>query len=191
MIEISDEQKAQELISSFICSKDQDVEMFLKHKAVSFEKAGKSRTFFIFDEDAESFNVLAYYTLALQVLKVPSSFSNREVKKIDGFSAKIRGERITAVPAILIGQVGKNDLYQESLTGFKLMQYCLSTLFDGQAQLGGRVVMLECKDIPYLIDFYKQFGFIKLERDCQEDELVQLIKTLREDELIEKTELQQ
>ena len=161
--------------------------MFIKNKAIPFEKTGKSRSFFIFDEDAESFKVLAYYTLALQVLKVPSSFTNREVKKLDGFSAKIRGERITAVPTILIGQVGKNELYRESLTGFKLMQYCLSTLFDGQMHLGGRVVMLECKDTPYLIDFYKQFGFIKLEKDYQEDELVQLVKTLREEELIEQT----
>ncbi len=66
------------------------------------------------------------------------------------------------------------------------MQYCLSTLLDGQKYLGGRVAMLECKDIPYLIDFYKQFGFIKLERDYQEDELAQLVKTLREEELIEQ-----
>lgn len=68
------------------------------------------------------------------------------------------------------------------------MQYCLSTLLDGQMRLGGRIVMLECKDIPYLISFYEQFGFIKLERDYQGGDLIQLIKILREDEMIERND---
>ena len=40
--------------------------------------------------------------------------------------------------------------------------------------------------MPYLIDFYSQFGFAKLEKDYQEDELIQLIKILHESELIEE-----
>lgn len=160
------------------------MENFLKERAMVFERMGKSRTFLIFDEDADQFKVLAYFTLALQVLKIPESLSNRKIKSLDGFNAKIHGERITEFPAILIGQLAKNDLYKENLSGFKLMQYCLSTLLDGQMRLGGRIVMLECKDIPYLICFYEQFGFIKLERNYQEGDLIQLIKILREDELI-------
>ncbi len=67
----------------------------------------------------------------------------------------------------------------------KAQELILSTLLDGQTRLGGRIVMLECKDIPYLICFYEQFGFIKLEKDYQEGDLIQLIKILREDEIIE------
>ena len=186
---MSDEQKAQELISIFVCSKDSDVENFLKERAIAFEWMGKSRTFLIFNENEEEFKVLAYFTLALQVLKIPESFSNRKIRNLDGFNAKIHGERITEFPAILIGQLAKNDLYKDHLSGFKLMQYCMSTLLDGQMRLGGRIVMLECKDIPYLIYFYEQFGFIKLERDYQEGDLIQLIKILREDELIESNNI--
>ena len=182
---MSDERKAQELISIFVCKKDADIENFLKDRAIAFEKLGKSRTFLVFDEDKEDVNVLAYFTLALQVLKVPESLSNRKIKNFDGFNAKINGERITEFPAILIGQVAKNDLYKEKITGFDLMQYCLNTLLDGQMRLGGRIIILECKNISYLIDFYEMFGFIKLEKEYQEDELIQLIKVLQEDELIE------
>ena len=182
---MSSESKAQELISIFECSKDTDIENFLKYKAIAFEKLGKSRTFLIFDEDEEEFKVLAYFTLALQVLKIPETFSNRKVKEFDGFSAKIKGNRITEFPVILIGQVGKNDLYKEKIASYDVMQYCLSTLLDGQMRLGGRIILLECKDVPYLIEFYNQFGFIKLEKDYQKDELIQLIKILQEDELIE------
>lgn len=143
---------------------------------------GEKQNFFDFNENEEEFKVLAYFTLALQVLKIPESFSNRKIRNLDGFNAKIHGERITEFPVILIGQLAKNDLYKDHLSGFKLMQYCMSTLLDGQMRLGGRIVMLECKDIPYLIYFYEQFGFIKLERDYQEGDLIQLIKILREDE---------
>lgn len=162
------------------------MENFLIERAIAFERMGKSRTFLLFDEDEEEFKILAYFTLALQVLKIPESFSNRKIKNLDGFNAKIHGERIREFPAILIGQLAKNDLYKDRLSGFELMQYCLSTLLDGQTRLGGRIVMLECKNIPYLIHFYEQFGFIKLDRDYQESDLIQLIKILREEELIEK-----
>ncbi|MEQ8154369.1 MAG: hypothetical protein ABRQ25_05735 [Clostridiaceae bacterium] len=185
---MSDELKAQELISIFVCERDYDIENFIKDKAILFEKLGKSRTFIIFDEENEDFQVLGYYTLALQVLKVPDELSNRKIKNFDGFNAKINGEKITEFPTILIGQFGKNDLHKGKLTGFELMQYCLNTLFDGQSRLGGRIVMLECRDVEYLTNFYRQFGFIKLEKDYKENELLQFIKILQEDELIEKNQ---
>lgn len=43
--------------------------------------------------------------------------------------------------------------------------------------------MLECKEIPYIVNLYERFGFQKLERDYKEDELLQMIKVLEEDEI--------
>jgi len=183
---MSDEEKAQGLISIFVCGKDFDIESFIKEKAIIFERLGKSRTFLIFNEDADDFRILAYFTLALQVLKVPEELLGRKTKAFDGFSSKIKGDKITEFPTILIGQLGKNDLFKESISGFDVMQYCLSTLLEGQARLGGRIIMLECKNIPYLIGFYEQFGFCKLEKEYEEDELIQMVKILKEDEVIEK-----
>jgi predicted GNAT family N-acyltransferase len=181
---MSNEEKAQELISVFVCEKDKDIESFLKEKAILFEKLGKSRTYFIFNEDEDEFNILAYFTLAMQVLKVPEELlSGRKTKVLDGFSSKIRGSKITEFPTILIGQIGKNDLYRELISGFEVMEYCLSTVFKGQAVLGGRIIMLECKEIPYIVNLYERFGFQKLERDYKEDELLQMIKVLEEDEI--------
>lgn len=183
---MSDEEKAQELISIFICEKDKDVENFLKEKAILFEKLGKSRTYFIFNEDEDDFNILAYFTLAMQVLKVPEEFlSGRKTKALDGFGSKIRGVKITEFPTILIGQIAKNDLSKELISGLEIMEYCLLTIFKGQAVLGGRIIMLECKDIPYIVNLYERFGFQKLERDYEEDELLQMIKILEDDEIIE------
>lgn len=183
---MSDEAKAQELISFFVCQKDSDIENFLKERSILFEKLGKSRTFFIFDEDDDEFKILAYFTLALQVLRVPEELlSGRKTKFFDGFNAKLKGEKITEFPTILIGQLGKNDLYSESITGCEIMQYCLNTLLDGQARLGGRIIMLECHNIPYLIALYNHFGFSIIEKDYEEGELLQMVRILQEDEVIE------
>jgi len=48
--------------------------------------------------------------------------------------------------------------------------------------------MLECKNVPYLIKFYGDFGFEKIEKDYEKDELLQLLRILKEDEIIEKIE---
>lgn len=45
--------------------------------------------------------------------------------------------------------------------------------------------MLECKDIPYLIRLYEKFGFSVLEKEYEKGELLQMIKILEEDEIIE------
>lgn len=68
------------------------------------------------------------------------------------------------------------------------MEYCILTLFKGQAILGGRIIMLECKDIPYIIKLYESFGFQKLEKDYDEGELLQMFKILEDGEIIEEKE---
>lgn len=182
---MSDEAKAQELISIFVCTKVADIENFLKNKAIQFEKLGKSRTFFIYDEDREDFKILGYFTLAIQVLKIPDQLiSGRKARLFDGFSSKIKSVKITEFPVILIGQLGKNEQYSETLSGSKLLEYCLATILEGQALLGGRIILLECKNKPYLISLYEQFGFNILDNDNPKDELIQMIKILHYEDII-------
>jgi len=111
--------------------------------------------------------------------------SGRKAKFFDGFSSKINGVKITEFPAILIGQLGKNEMYSDLIYGTEILEYCLAKIFEGQARLGGRIIMLECKDIPYLIHLYKQFGFDVLDKDYEEGELLQMFKVLEEDEIVE------
>lgn len=183
---MSDEEKTQELISIFVCKKDLDIENFLKTRAIQFEKLGKSRTFFIFDEDSDDFNILAYFTIAIQVLKIPEELiSGRKAKLLDGFSSKIKGFKITEFPSILIGQLGKNETFVDAISGSEVLEYCLATVLEGQALLGGRIIILECKNIPHLIGLYEAFGFNLVEKEYKENELLQMIKILTEDEIIQ------
>ncbi|MFA5675412.1 MAG: hypothetical protein WDA65_02720 [Christensenellales bacterium] len=183
LLEIAGEDEVHKLFS-FSCEKDFDIEHFLKEKAIEFEKTGKSRTYFIFDEEAEEFRILAYYTIALSVLNIPEEFSNRQIRNFDGLYSKARGKRILHFPAILIGQLGKNDQYKAEIKGEEIMQFCLSTVMDGQNKLSGRIVMLECRNIPYLFSLYEKFGFRKIEKKYEPDELFQFVRILREDEII-------
>ncbi|WP_391207711.1 hypothetical protein [Psychrobacillus sp. L4] len=157
------------------------------NRAIQFEKLGKSRTFFIYhDEDAAAgFEILGYYSLAIRVFNIPTDVSNRQRLKLDGLYAKKDNEVITEVPSILIGQFGKNDTYADIFAGFELMNYCLSTIFDGQEKLGGRLLTLECKDVPSLIKFYGQFAFSKLTgNSVGANGLIQMIRILQEHELV-------
>lgn len=91
-----------------MCEKDKDIEGFLKHKALQLKKLGKSRTFIVCDENSNDFKLLSYFTIALQILKVPeASIRSNYAKKLDGCSSNFHGTRITDFPAILIGQIGK------------------------------------------------------------------------------------
>lgn len=153
-------------------------------KAIYFEKVGKSRTFFIFDEESDTFKILAYFTIAIQVLRLPKKLlSGRKIKALDGFGSKINGELISEFPVILIGQFSKNDSYSKEINGEEIMQYCFATILEGQSKLGGRIVMLECKNQPYLLEFYKKYGFQVIDKNYEENELFQLVRVFNEEEI--------
>ena len=170
-------------ISSFVCEKDKDIEIFLKERAIMFDKLGKSRTFFVYDEDIPQFNILGYFTIGLQILSIPEYFSNRKIKELDGFNAKNKGEVISNLPVILIGQIAKNDIFKNIITGQELFEYCLNMIFDSQLIIGGRIILLECKNIPYLVEFYNKFRFVKFNKNNNENELLQFIRILKDYEI--------
>jgi hypothetical protein len=87
--------------------------------------------------------------------------SGRKAKHLDGFSSKIKGGKITEFPSILIGQLGKNEMYPRVISGSEILEYCLATIFEKQVRLGGRIIMLECKDFPYLIKILEEAEIIE------------------------------
>jgi len=121
------------------------------------------------------FVILAYFTIALKVLKISElGLSNRAIKELDGFSAKMDGEVIYDFPVYLIGQVAKNDTYKNVINGEAIIDRAISVISFAQEMVGGRVVLVECENVPYLLDFYKKLGFKIIKEDA--DKYVQLIK---------------
>lgn len=165
-----------DILSSFSCKEDHDIESFLYEHAVEFEELSKSRTYLICDEDQirtcdriENIDIYGYLALALKVLSVPDDISNRMRKEIDGYSGKIYGEIIKNFPCYLIGQLSKNSgIADNNLTGAELLRYALDIIETSVDAVGGRYAMVECQDVEKLIDFYEKNNFVEIA--CVNDE---------------------
>lgn len=163
-----------EAISNFSC-KDADVEFFLKHKSIEYEKRNKSRTYLILDEDdlsERTLVIVGYFTLSLKVLSFDNSVSKSKIKAIDGFSKDVR-----AVASILIGQFGKDTVAAQNIKGRDLFDLCLNVIYQIHKLIGGRIVLIECQEISDVVAFYKKSGFVLLQRD-EGDKYLQMIRQL-------------
>lgn len=174
-----------ELLSSFSCEKDKDIEFFLHNNAIRFEKLNKSRTYLLCDSDSLNekgeFVILGYFSTALKVLDLPDHLSNRRRKEMDGLSAKLHGEVIRSVPCYLIGQLAKNSNISGecAIKGSELIDYALTIIQYAETLVGGRFVMIECRNTPKLLDFYAENRFKKFDEFPHEDSpMVQMVRTL-------------
>lgn len=177
-----------QILSSFSCEKDEDIEHFLRFKAVDFERLSKSRTYLLCDEEQisdshfclDQLRIYGYVALALKVLSVPDDYSNRKRQELDGLSGKIHGEPIKDFSCYLIGQLSKNSNYpRNSISGRDLLQVSYDVIAAAVDAVGGRYMMVECREEQRLIDFYQQNGFQEIQRSSDGNHMmVQLIRKI-------------
>ena len=182
------EDNVKNILSDFFCPLNNDIEYFLKSKAVEFEKQGISRTQLIYASYREKSVLIGYYTLAEKVFIVSSkmSISNSLRKKINKFATYYPESKSYMLPAPLIAQLGKNfaNDYNKLISGDELLNMAIEDIKLTRQLLGGKVAYLECEDKPKLIDFYKDNGFVRfgtrtLDRDETQltgEYLVQMLK---------------
>lgn len=159
MFEEYEDVEVKALIQSFQCPLNKGVESFLKEKAYLYEKYNISRTYLILHilED-QAVELLAYFSLAIKEFTFGNDMKNNQKRRIlhTGFQAD------REVPAILIGQLGKN--YDSSLTmqidGTDILYAAFQYLMDGVQILGGRIAYLEAVHHPKICSFYEKEHFI-------------------------------
>ena len=177
---MTSESKLQEVISSFYCTKNPDIKHFLENRAVPFEQFSKSKTYFLMDEEQllnKKYAVMAYFTVALKVLKIADlDLSNRAIKELDGYSAKVSGEVISELPVYLIGQLAKNDTYKHDISGNFVLENAMSVISAAQEKVGGRIVLIECDNVESLLRFYTNNAFHVIREDS--DKYIQLIRMI-------------
>lgn len=185
MIEQFTEDKATRLLSSFSCSEDFDIEDFLHNKAIEFEKLSKARTYLVFNQEQlkrkqSPLIICGYITIALKVLSVPSNLSNRKRKEIDGFSAKHHGKQIDDFPCYLIGQLARNsDVSSDIISGKELIDFACDIIASAAESVGGRYIMIECRDEEKLIRFYENNFFSEISRISDQNKpMVQMIRKI-------------
>ena len=157
-------------ITGFSCQ-DQEVENFLKTKALEFDRRNKSRTYLIIDVDGnDELIILGYYSLTIKSLPFGVGTSKSTIKKIDGF----RSDAVST-EALLIGQLGKNYNFRDRISGAELIEYAMENVYIAHMSVGGRIVFLECSNNDKLIKFYQDNGFVFLQKS---DDYIQMIRYL-------------
>lgn len=180
-----DIQRLEELLSSFSCEKDKDIENFLHNRAIEFEFLNKGKTYLLCDNDIliekGQFVILGYFTVALKVFDLPDNLSNRKRKEMDGMSAKLHGKTVDSIPCYLIGQLAKNSNIpkDQAINGTELIDRAMAVIRSAEALVGGRHVLIECHDTPELLKFYTDNGFEKFDEIPYGDvSMVQMLQKL-------------
>lgn len=157
------EDETKNILSSFICPQNKDVEYFLKNTAIEFSKQGLAKTHLVFASYKGKPVLVGYFTLAIKsfVLK-KSALSKSARKKICKFGHYDLSLERYIISAPLIGQLGKNysNGFNKLITGDELLKMALDKITIVQQQAGGKVVYLECEDKEKLINFYRSNGFV-------------------------------
>lgn len=86
-------------------------------------------------------------------------------KELDGFSAKIHGEKIRDFPCYLIGQLSKNsNITENAISGKMLIDFACDIIAASVEAVDGRYIMIECRDSEKLIRFYENNSFKEIAR---------------------------
>lgn len=165
MIDELGEDRVNAILSTFSCPKNKDVEQFLKRKAILFSKQGFSKTFLVFwsSNDQKEKYLIGYYTIANKAIEIEKkSVSNGTYKKIQKFKVASFSNDSCLIPAILIGQLGKNYAAGNDtlIKGKELLKMAVDRIQDIQYEVGGKFAYLECEDKEKLINFYTENGFV-------------------------------
>ena len=162
MIEEIGEVKAQQALSDFSCKINRDVESFLLDKAILFAKQNVSQTHIVMAPYNSNMVIAGYFALANKNIKVSeekiSKSLFKRIMKFGNYDSKLK---VCEVPALLIGQIGKNYKYKDDMliAGHELLKIACDKLTLVQNIIGGKLIYLECEDNYKLKNFYESNGF--------------------------------
>lgn len=183
MIDAIGEEELQLILSDFSCTKNLEIEHFVRKNAIEFAKRKISITYLVIDEESRIVGIFTLTHKAVQLLDAGLTGTVR--KKIQRHARLDEATDSYILSAFLIAQFGKNYQYEESnaLKGNELMDMTIAILKEIQRQIGGGVVYLECEDKPQLLSFYQNqenryqvFGDRYSERDSVK--YIQLMKII-------------
>lgn len=169
------ESKTKEVLKDFKCDLNNDVEYFLKEKAIEFSKQDISRTYIVMSQHKEKDVIVGYFAIANKstIIKkvILSNTKRKSLLKYAKYDNEIKGYNI-ALP--LIGQIGKNynNGYDKLISGEILLKFACDKIKEIQNMIGGRHVFLECEDNEKLKEFYENNGFECFgKRNLEKDEM--------------------
>lgn len=150
-----DEKKVSDVLATFLCKKNPEVELFLHDSAIEFEKNSSARTYLLIDERTNK--IAGYFTVSIGFANISNSRYLTTDEREQLMVSKCPDYRI---PCYLIGQLGRNDEYEHGyLSGTDMLERALSILGDAKDIVGGKFVIVECEDCLVKIYQSERFGF--------------------------------
>ncbi len=154
----------------FLVKKTRTLRIFYITAPLSLNASIKAEHNLVCDNNAllteGKFVILGYFSVSLRVLELFGDLSNRKRKILDGLSAKLHGKVIGSIPCYLVGQLVKNsDIPDEqSVSGAELINRAISIIRSAETLVGGRYVLIECRDNSELLKFYADNRFELFEK---------------------------
>lgn len=155
-------------LDSFRCCLDEDIEMFLRQKAISFLQRNWCSVYLIVDEqkfDSGHIKIDAYFTLSHKTL-IPVSASKTSIKDAAGF------KEAESVHFVLIGQLGKyckqledNKLCAADISSQEILDDAFEIIRASSALIPCRCVLVECSDNEKVHKVYTDYHFKKFQFD--------------------------
>ena len=160
------------VINSFSCKYNHDVDRYLKEDAILFTAMSSSVTHFVFD--AESGLCLAYFALAHKPISFQEGvLSNSQRKRIERFCKQDLKTKLFNVSAYLIAQLGKNYNAADGklISGGQVLDLAKDELRVAKKQVGGQVVFIEKEQGNANLDaFYRKNGFVPFDSRVSEED---------------------
>ena len=118
----SDIEELPNVISGFTCSKNPDVERFLKTSAVDFTRKSQSVTYLVLSNEGSE--LVGYFSIAVKPLTISADRMSRTfAKRLERVSKLDEAAQTYTTAAYLIAQLGKNytDGSNERISGDDLL----------------------------------------------------------------------
>lgn len=142
-----------QLLSTFKCTTEPELERFLKDVARGHESRDISRTYLEIEND----KVLGFFTLATKCISIIDEKSL--IDDIGGDLYRLMNVNNGIAQAYLIGQLARSDHVEKGL-GKHMVMNALKILNGVKGYVGYRLVRLDCLD--KLVPYYKDLGFMRI-----------------------------
>jgi hypothetical protein len=164
--ELMDQEYDLSKLFSTFSSINEDVENFLLNKSEQFEAMDLARTYLIFSKYRGE-NILAgYYSITNKPLMMSKKnfarLSSTLRKRLLGMGQKTERENYE-IKSILLGQIGKNFNYKNSISGTDILKLSYITVSQVYQLIGGRIIYLEVDNNDKLRSFYTNNGFKEID----------------------------
>lgn len=168
------EDRTKEILKDYKCELNNDVEYFLREKAIEFSKQDIARTYIVMSQYKENDVIVGYFAITNKVTNIKKvNLSEMKRKRLLKFAVYDKESKCYSIALPLIGQIGKNynNNYNKLISGDILLKLACDKIREAQELLGGRFVFLECEDKVKLEEFYESNGFVCFgKRNLEKDE---------------------